>query len=393
MCVTNKNIIQLTLVFLIGIQFGSSISAQSDSLTIWIDKVEQILFAEEDYNCYLYEFMECEEIHKPVYDSFQVVNCYQPDAHEVNSILEKILWTKDPSEYDRLLEIYMRYMQLFLVQFEQVIRDNYYNCKFILNRWSIASNFEMLMISMEFKKKEWDNLKIYKYFKYEVIKKMSKFQSPGQFNAIIDTFQYRFILEEFKTLHPYAPELRHYHTFHYIDPYKTDIHPFIKEDLFKSSLCRPDTPSDSMLIRFLYKNIDILTISDSEVLNYLNDNFACLTKNGNVNRILFSYAINTENKLLLEKVIKHKVRKVWQDDIQFVLTRAFDRILSVDGSLTILMDEIIEIGEQDLQFAKDRLSYIPLQYREEAKSYIKHNAPKESKLYQSLVREDEKMED
>jgi hypothetical protein len=330
--------------------------------------------------------MECKKIHKPVYDSFQVVNCYQPDANEVNRLLEKILWTKDPREYDRLLRIYKRYMELFLDQFEQVIRDNYYNCSFILNHWSIASNFEMLLISLEFQKKGWDDLRIYKYFKYEFIKNASKFQAPGQYSEIIDTFQYRFILEDFETLHPYAPQLRHYHTFHYIDPYKVDIHPFIKEDLFKNSLCSSSTVTDSMLIKFLYKNIDLLTIRDSEVLDYLNSNFDCLTKDGNVNRILFSYAVETKNKSLLERIIKYEVRKVWKDDIKFVLRRVFDRILSVEGSLPILMDEIIKIGEQDLQFAKDRLSYIPWDYKEEAKSYIKHNAPKESKLYQELSR-------
>lgn len=363
-------------------------NAQSDSLLLWVDKVEQILFAEEDYNCYLYEFMECKDIHNPVYDSFQVVNCYQPDAQEVNSLLGKILWTKDPGEYDRLLEIYKRYMQLFLDQFEQVIRDNYYNCEFILDRWSIASNFEMLFISLEFKKKGWDHLRIYNYYKLESIKNASKFRSFPDFQSTIDTFQYRFIHEDFKTLHPYASQFRHNHTFHYIDPYIENIEPYFIKDLYECDYCYRNESGHPEMDCYLVRRSQFFLeyYKSDSIEQYFIDNFDCWNSLSFRGRFLTNYAINADYTQLMSKIMDAYLIRTSEKGKDYYLQDFIRRVLQNSNYLPLLMDKIIKIGEEDLEFAKNRLSYIPPDHRKEAKKYIKHNAPKELKLYQELSR-------
>jgi hypothetical protein len=383
------------IVMSIVLCYLTPIKAQSDSLNIWVDQVEQILFAEEDYNCYLYEFMECKEIQKPVYDSFQLVNCYQPEVNQVNSLLEKILWTKDPGEYDQLLRIYKHYMDQFLDQFEQVIRDNYYNCKFILDRWSIVSNFEMLLISLEFKKKGWSNLRIYNYYKNEEIKKVSERRNLSKYTDIVDTFQYRFILKDYKNLHRYAPEHRHYHTFHYVDPYVDNIEPYFIKDLYECDYCYRNESGHPEMDCYLVRRSQFFIEhykSDSIELYFL-DNFDCWNSLSFRGRFLTNYAINADYTQLMSKIMDSYLIRTSETGKDYYLQDFIRRVLQNSNYLPLLMDKIIKIGEEDLEFAKNRLSYIPWEYREEAKSYIKHNAPKKSKLYQSLVKKGEKIED
>lgn len=383
----NFNSIKATIALSVVLCYITPISAQSDSLTIWVDQVEQTLFAEDDYNCYLYEFMQCKEIHKPVYDSFQVVNCYQPDANEVNALLKKILWTKDPREYDRLLEVYKRYIELFLDQFEQVIHDNHYKCRFIKNLRSIASNFEMLLISLEFQKKGWSNQKIYQYYRHEMIK-MATGTEIGSYQEIKDTFQFRFILQDFKKLSSFNPQSRLNHTIHYVDPYIRNFEPFYLNDLYKCDFCyRSENGGIEWDCDFVLSTFDFMYYYKSDSIeNYFLENFHCWSSKDFVDRSLTDYTIRSQSLQLMSKIMDKFLKRTSETGKDYYLQDFLRRVLRNSEFLPLLIDKIIKIGEEDLEFAKNRLSYIPWDYRDEAKSYIKHNAPKESKLYQELSR-------
>lgn len=374
--------------------FSISLKANTDSLHLWLNKLEESLHFEDTTHCHFYTFINFDKPGNPKnkIDSFRLIRCNLPDHLEVTKYLRKIMHSKDGSIYPRLLQIYTQHISLFSEELFDIVVDphNYYLCDFLSNQVGILSSFENALISLEIQHTEGTPKVLFEQFinEWKLIKN-KKYLSHDDFLSLPG---YKFISPKYAELGRRYPVYRLGANIFYLDPYHEELIPLILDLIDQCDPCEGYSYNENEICYLISRTrlVDIvLKIDKSDLEDYFLRHFDCWKiDDKGIFPFIIRYASKQNSTKLGRRIADYLVNTRLNYEKEYVFNYHYELFLENEMFLEILIDEMVISAETNFTQVANRLKFIPHGLKPEAKNYIKTQVSKDAALYRHLNRND-----
>ena len=371
-----------------------SVKANTDSLLLWLNKLEESLHFEDTTYCNLYKFINFDKPRNPKnkIDSFRLIRCNQPDHLEVTKYLRKIMHSKDGSIYPKLRQIYTEHISLFYEELFDIVVDpqNYYLCDFLSNQVGILSSFENALISLEIQYTGENPMVLFEQYinEWKLIQN-KKYLSQDDFLLLPG---YKFISPKYAELGRRYPVYRLGTNIFYLDPYHEELIPLVQDLIDQCNPCEGYSYNENESCYLISRTrlVDILLkVDKSDAEDYFLRYFDCWKiDDKGVFPFIIRYATKQNSTKLGRRIAEYLVNTQFNNGKNYVFNYHYELFLENEMFLGILIDEMAKSAETDLTQVANRLKYIPHSLKPEAKKYIKTQVPKDAALYRALNRND-----